>query len=58
MCRGVPVATFATGEAGTANAVLFAVAMLANNDPVVAEKLKKFREAQRQSAMAMKPPPE
>jgi 5-(carboxyamino)imidazole ribonucleotide mutase len=58
MPKGVPVATFAIGEAGAANAALFAVAMLANNDPVLAEKLETFREAQRQSAMAMKLPPE
>ena len=58
MPKGVPVATFAIGEAGAANAALFAVAMLANNDPVLAEKLEKFREEQRQHALAMKLPPE
>jgi len=58
MPKGIPVATFAIGEAGAANAALFAVAILANNDPVLAEKLETFREAQRQSAMAMKLPPE
>lgn len=58
MPKGVPVATFAIGEAGAANAALFAVAMLANNDPVLAEKLEKFREEQRQHAMNMSLPPE
>jgi 5-(carboxyamino)imidazole ribonucleotide mutase len=58
MPKGVPVATFAIGEAGAANAALFAVAMLANNDPVLAEKLEKFREEQRQHAMNMPLPPE
>ena len=58
MPKGIPVATFAIGEAGAANAALFAVAMLANNDPVLAEKLEKFREEQRQHAMNMPLPPE
>lgn len=58
MPKGVPVATFAIGEAGAANAALFAVAMLANNDPILAEKLEKFREEQRQHAMNMPLPPE
>jgi 5-(carboxyamino)imidazole ribonucleotide mutase len=57
MPKGVPVATFAIGEAGAANAALFAVAMLANNDPVLAEKLEKFREEQRRHAMNMPLPP-
>ena len=58
MPKGIPVATFAIGEAGAANAALFAVAMLANNDPVLAEKLAQFREEQRQHAMNMPLPPE
>ena len=58
MPKGVPVATFAIGEAGAANAALFAVAMLANDDPVLAEKLAQFREEQRQCAMNMPLPPE
>ena len=58
MPKGVPVATFAIGEAGAANAALFAVAMLANEDPALAEKLAQFREEQRQHAMNMKLPPE
>lgn len=58
MPKGVPVATFAIGEAGAANAALFAVAMLANGDPALAEKLAAFREEQRQHAMNMPLPPE
>lgn len=58
MPKGVPVATFAIGEAGAANAALFAVAMLANEDPVLAEKLAQFREEQRQHAMNMALPPD
>ncbi len=58
MPKGIPVATFAIGEAGAANAALFAVAMLANHDPVLTEKLAQFREEQRQHAMNMPLPPE
>lgn len=58
MPKGVPVATFAIGEAGAANAALFAIAMLANEDPALAAKLAQFREEQRQHAMAMPLPPE
>lgn len=58
MPKGVPVATFAIGEAGAANAALFAIALLANEDPVLAEKLTNFREEQRQHALNMKLPPE
>ena len=50
MPRGVPVATFAIGEAGAANAALFAVAMLALDDPALAEALTEFRGAQRDAA--------
>ncbi len=46
MPRGVPVATFAIGEAGAANAALFAVAMLALSDEALASKLKEFRKKQ------------
>ena len=46
MPAGVPVATFAIGEAGAANAALFAVAMLARTDPGLARKLDDFRAAQ------------
>ncbi|WP_048947573.1 5-(carboxyamino)imidazole ribonucleotide mutase, partial [Kingella kingae] len=43
MPKGVPVATFAIGEAGAANAALFAVSLLANQDAELAQKLAKFR---------------
>lgn len=46
MPAGIPVATFAIGEAGARNAALFAVAMIAGTDPEVARKLHAFREAQ------------
>ncbi len=58
MPKGVPVATFAIGEAGAANAALFAIAMLANEDKALADKLNEFRENQRQAAMNMALPPE
>ena len=57
MPKGIPVATFAIGAAGAANAALFAVAMLANEDPVLREKLEAFREAQTEAARAMTLPP-
>ncbi len=57
MPKGIPVATFAIGAAGAANAALFAVAMLANEDPVLREKLEAFREAQTAAARAMALPP-
>lgn len=53
MPKGIPVATFAIGEAGAANAALFAVAQLARTDAKLAEKLREFRETQRQSVLAM-----
>lgn len=46
MPKGVPVATFAIGEAGAANAGLFAVAMLALNDDLLAQKLSDYRKQQ------------
>lgn len=57
MPKGVPVATFAIGEAGAANAGLFAVAMLAADDPALAERLAAFREQQRRQVLAMTLPP-
>ena len=57
MPKGVPVATFAIGEAGAANAALFAIAMLANNDPALAEKLTAFRDNQREQVLAKVLPP-
>src|SRR5690606_4659165 len=50
MPRGIPVATFAIGEAGAANAALCAVAMLAVHDAALAARLQAFRAAQRESA--------
>ena len=52
MPRGVPVATFAVGEAGAANAALFAAAMLATTDAALARRLKAFRERQAAEVMA------
>ena len=56
MPKGIPVATFAIGEAGAANAALFAAAMLANNDEKYAKKLTAFRKKQRAQVRAMKLP--
>ena len=58
MPKGVPVATFAIGEAGAANAALFAVSMLANEDAELARKLAGFRSRQEQSVLAMELPAE
>ena len=58
MPKGVPVATFAIGEAGAANAGLFAVAMLANEDAGLAQQLAEFRERQEQAVFEMRLPPE
>ena len=58
MPAGIPVATFAIGEAGAANAALFAISLLANNDEALDKKLVEFREAQRQKALNMTLPPE
>lgn len=57
MPKGVPVATFAIGNAGAANAALFAVAMLALHDPALADKLQAFRTEQTETARAMTLPP-
>lgn len=56
MPKGIPVATFAIGEAGAANAALFAVAMLANGDAALNEKLQAFRAAQTEKVLAMRLP--
>jgi 5-(carboxyamino)imidazole ribonucleotide mutase len=50
MPKGIPVATFALGEAGAANAALFAAALLAPHDPAVAGHLADFRTAQSEAA--------
>lgn len=57
MPKGIPVATFAIGVAGAANAALFAVAMLAVNDPALRGKLDAFRAEQTAAAQAMTLPP-
>ena len=53
MPKGVPVATFAIGAAGAANAALFAVAMLASGDDALRQKLEAFRADQTAAARAM-----
>ncbi len=53
MPKGVPVATFAIGEAGAANAALHAIATLAMADPELRNKLKDFRAKQTEAARAM-----
>ena len=57
MPKGIPVATFAIGTAGAANAALFAVALLANEDPALRQRLEAFRAAQTETARAMTLPP-
>lgn len=57
MPKGVPVATFAIGQAGAANAALFAVALLANHDPALRAKLQAFRAEQTRVATASVLPP-
>lgn len=53
MPKGIPVATFAIGEAGAANAGLFAASILANEDKALAAKLASFRAAQTEKVMSM-----
>jgi len=57
MPKGIPVATFAIGEAGAANAGLFAAALIATGDAGVARKLAAFRLKQTNAARAMRVPP-
>jgi 5-(carboxyamino)imidazole ribonucleotide mutase len=57
MPKGIPVATFAIGQAGAANAALFVVAMLALRDTKLAEKLIAYRAEQTRAAQAMTLPP-
>ena len=54
MPKGIPVATFAIGEAGAANAALAAIAMLATTDHALAAKLDAFRAAQTEKVLDMK----
>jgi 5-(carboxyamino)imidazole ribonucleotide mutase len=56
MPKGIPVATFAIGEAGAANAALHAIAMLATTDAELAERLEAFRVRQTEAARAMQLP--
>jgi 5-(carboxyamino)imidazole ribonucleotide mutase len=56
MPGGIPVATFAIGKAGTVNAALFAVAILAGSRPELREKLKAFRKEQEQKILSEKLP--
>ena len=53
MPKGIPVATFAIGEAGAANAALTAIAMLAADDEELGQRLQEFRAKQTQAAQAM-----
>ncbi|WP_418318383.1 5-(carboxyamino)imidazole ribonucleotide mutase [Piscinibacter sakaiensis] len=53
MPKGIPVATFAIGAAGAANAALFAVAMLATGSAELRSRLDAFRARQREAALAM-----
>jgi 5-(carboxyamino)imidazole ribonucleotide mutase len=56
MPKGIPVATFAIGAAGAANAALFAVAMLAVHDAALAARLQAFRAAQTDAVLAHSDP--
>ncbi len=58
MPAGIPVATFAIGEAGATNAALFAVSLLANTDESLLKQLDEFRIAQSERALQMTLPPE
>ena len=56
MPKGIPVATFAIGEAGAANAALFAVSLLATSDAELARKLAAYRDQLREQVAAMQLP--
>jgi len=56
MPKGIPVATFAIGEAGAANAGLFAVSLLAASDPELVRKLAEYRERLRDQVAGMQLP--
>lgn len=58
MPKGVPVATFAVGEAGATNAGLFAIAMLAMTDAGLATKLEQFRLTQKDTVLSQTLPPQ
>ncbi len=57
MPKGIPVATFAIGAAGAANAALFAIALLANQDPALRQRLQAWRDRQTEAARATTLPP-
>ena len=57
MPKGIPVATFAIGEAGAANAALYSVSILAVQDSTLAEKLDEFRRQQQADVLEMNLPP-
>jgi 5-(carboxyamino)imidazole ribonucleotide mutase len=56
MPKGIPVATFAIGAAGAANAALFAAAIVALGDPAVAAALARFRQSQTDAVLAQPDP--
>ena len=56
MPKGIPVATFAIGEAGAANAALFAVSLLAGGDASLVTKLGEYRESLKEQVAAMQLP--
>jgi len=58
MPKGVPVATFAIGEAGSANAALYAIGILAITDESIASQLEQFRKDQQQMVHNMELPPQ
>jgi 5-(carboxyamino)imidazole ribonucleotide mutase len=58
MPAGIPTATFAIGEAGATNAALFAVALLAADDPTLAAALQQYRDGRRDQAASSVLPPE
>ncbi len=58
MPKGIPVATFAIGEAGSANAALYALGILATTDNGLANQLEQFRKDQEQMVHAMELPPQ
>ncbi|MBU1192386.1 MAG: 5-(carboxyamino)imidazole ribonucleotide mutase [Gammaproteobacteria bacterium] len=57
MPKGIPVATFAIGESGAANAALYAASILAVTDPALATQLDRLRKEQEQMVLAMTLPP-
>lgn len=57
MPAGIPTATFAIGEAGATNAALFAVAMLAADDPALTQALQRYRDERRDQAATSTLPP-